>query len=192
MERDFIEIAKQCAHLLNTFHCNFRILQQILQIGQQIRRSALLLENGFQTCDPFLRDTTLRQFAAYTIPAYLVQLVNGYSDVGQQLGMSHVGGDAGKQFPVVDLDLHGNAKLVKNLVGHLEQLRLVQQRIAADNVGVTLVEFAVPPLLRTVGTPYRLHLETLERHGKLLPVLHNKAGERNRKVIAQPLFAQDG
>ncbi len=78
----------------------------------------------------------------------------------------------------------------KHLVDELEQLNLVDERVGAYNVGVTLVKFAVTAFLRSVGTPHGLNLESLERELKFVTVLDNVTRKWNREVVTQSLFTQ--
>ena len=97
-----------------------------------------------------------------------------------------------KDFSVVYLDEDVYSKLVESGVDNLHQFHLVKQRFAANNVGIALEELAVATLLWTVGTPYGLNLVALKGEGDLVLVLHHKAGKRNGKVVAKPLFANLG
>ncbi len=100
--------------------------------------------------------------------------------------------NAGEDLAVVDFHHHGDAELGEYLVGDLNQLCLVDERGAADDVGVALVEFTVAAFLRAVGAPDGLHLVTLERECDLVLVLHHKTGEGHREVVAQALLAELG
>ena len=81
---------------------------------------------------------------------------------------------------------------MKHVVDNLQQVNFVEQRVGADNVGVTLVEFAIASFLRAVGAPYWLNLESLEWELQFAAVLNHEAGKWHRKVVAQPLFAESG
>ena len=67
----------------------------------------------------------------------------------------------------------------------LNQLQFADQAVTADHIHVALVELAIAAFLRTVGTPYRLDLETLERETDFFAVLHYVPCERNGQVISQ-------
>ena len=79
--------------------------------------------------------------------------------------------------------------MATDLVDYLDKLQLVDERVAAHHVHVALVELAVTPLLRAVGTPHGLYLVTAEGEGDFVPVLHHEAGEWHGEVVAQPLLA---
>ena len=98
-------------------------------------------------------------------------------------------GDAVEDLAVVHLQRHADAQPAEDLVDDLHQLDLAEQRARADDVDVALVEFAVAPLLRAVGTPHGLDLVAFEGEGQLALVLHDIAGEGDRQVVAQPLLA---
>ena len=86
--------------------------------------------------------------------------------------------------------MHPNAKACEHLVDNLHQLDLVEQRVGADHIGITLVELTVASFLRTVGTPDGLNLIALEGQLQLLTVHHHIAGERHSKVVAQSLLTE--
>ena len=73
---------------------------------------------------------------------------------------------------VVNLDGNTNTEFLEHRINHLHQFHLIQQGITAYHVGITLIEFTVTSLLRTVGTPYRLNLETLERESDFKDILN--------------------
>ena len=52
-----------------------------------------------------------------------------------------------------------------------------------------MVELSITAFLRTVGAPYRLDLEPLERKGDLVLVLNYETRKWNCKVIAETFFA---
>ena len=135
-------------------------------------------------------DAVGRQFGVHVVQPYLVQFVDGHGDVHNLVGRSDHFGNAGENLAVVQLDAHADAEFGEHGVHNLHQFHLVEQRVAAHHVGVTLVKLAVAPLLRPVGPPHRLNLVALERHGQLVAVLHHVAGERDGQVVAQSLLAQ--
>ena len=78
------------------------------------------------------------------------------------------------------------------VVDNLQQVNFVEQRVGADNVGVTLIEFAIASFLRAVGAPYWLNLESLERELQFAAVLDHETGKRHSEVVAQAFFAESG
>ena len=101
-------------------------------------------------------------------------------------------GDSGKHLAVVEFQDHPDAETAEHLIDHLEQFNLIDERVRADHIGVTLVELAVAAFLRTVGAPYGLDLIPFERHLEVVAVLHHIAGERHRQVVAQSLLTDFG
>ena len=135
-----------------------------------------------------LAESALSQFGAYVVEAYLVQFVDSNGDVDQPFRCANHFRDSSQHLAVVDFDRHADAQLVEHHVDHLHQFQLVEQRGAADHVGITLVEFAIAPLLRTVGAPHRLQLVAAEGEGDLVAVLHHKACKWHSQVVAQSAF----
>ena len=102
--------------------------------------------------------------------------------------MSTSFGDAGQHLAVVNLHSYIDTQVVENHINHLHQLQLVEQRGAANHVGVALVELAVAAFLRPVGAPHGLQLVAAERQLHLVAMLHHEACERHREVVAQALL----
>ena len=98
-------------------------------------------------------------------------------------------GDAVEDFAVVHPERHADPQLSEDPLDDLDQFDLVEQRARADNIDIALVEFAVAPLLRPVGTPYGLDLVALERQRDLGAVLHDIPRKGNGQVVPQALFA---
>src|SRR4029453_16645521 len=59
------------------------------------------------------------------------------------------------------------------------------ERLGIYNLNVSLVELAIPALLRTLPPPDLLDLVAPERKGKLMSVLEHVAGERQSQVEMQ-------
>ena len=68
---------------------------------------------------------------------------------------------------------------------NLDEFQFADQAIATNDVYVTLIELAVTSFLRTISTPDRLDLKTLERERYLLAMLHHITCKRNGEVISQ-------
>ena len=97
-------------------------------------------------------------------------------------------GNTIEDLAVVHLQCHADAERLEYTLHDLHKLHLTQERLRADDIDIALVELAIATLLRTVGTPYGLHLVTLEGECNLVLVLHNVAGKRHREVVAQTLL----
>ena len=95
----------------------------------------------------------------------------------------------GKHLAVVDFQQNPHIELFEHLVHYLHQFQFTQLATAAYGIHIALVELAITPFLRTVRTPHRLNLETLERERKLILMLNHISCKRDGKVIPQPLFA---
>ena len=90
------------------------------------------------------------------------------------------------------MDAHTHAQFAENGVHHLHQLQFIDLGAGADDIYVALVKLAVAALLGTVGPPDGLDLETLEREGDIVLVLHHIAGERHGEVITKAFLANLG
>ena len=96
---------------------------------------------------------------------------------------------ATEYLPVIYLDNDPDLQIAEDPVNDLHQFELIKQRVAADDIHIALKELPVSPLLRSVGTPYRLYLVSPEREGDLIAVLYHISCERNGEVIPETLFA---
>ena len=90
---------------------------------------------------------------------------------------------------VVEFEHDIYAQPAEHLLYNLYEFDLAQQRTAADDIHVALVKLPVTSFLRSVGTPYGLHLIAFERKHYFALMLNHVTGERHRKVVAQSLFA---
>ena len=136
------------------------------------------------------RQSALGEFGFDILKADFVNLVNSDCDINQLVGFANQLGNAGEYLAVVELDGHAHPEAAEDLVDNLQQLYFVDQRVRAYDVGIALIKLAVATLLRPVGTPYGLYLETFEGHLQLVAVLHYKPGKRHREVVAQATVAQ--
>ena len=100
--------------------------------------------------------------------------------------------DTSQNLAVVDLDADAHTKLGEDGIHNLHQLYLVEKRIRANHIGITLIELTVTTLLRAVSTPYRLNLIALERHLEFFTMLDYVTGKRYSQVVAKSLFAELG
>ena len=125
----------------------------------------------------------------HLVETNLVKLVYGHGNVDNLVGLTNDLSNAREDLAVVDLYLHTNAETCKHGIDDLHQLHLVEQRVAAHHVGITLVELAITAFLRAVSTPHGLYLVTLERHLQLVAVHHDVTCEGNGHVVTQPLLA---
>ena len=135
------------------------------------------------------RKSPSEQFGPHVLQPDLLELVDGHGDVRHLVCMADGFGYAVENLAVVHLQRDADAQRREDPLDDLHQLHLAQQRARADHVHVALVEFAVTPLLRTVGTPHGLHLVTLEREGQFALMLHDIAREGDGQIVAQPLLA---
>ena len=99
---------------------------------------------------------------------------------------------SGQYLAVVQLDCHTDTELAEHHIYHLDKLYLIEQRVRAHNIGIALVKLAVTALLRAVGTPYGLYLETFERELQLLAMHHHEACEWYCEIVAETFFAELG
>ncbi len=159
-----------------------------MQACHTLVRGAGDVQYRLERVDGFGRQTALDELGVDIVAPYLIQLVYGYCDVHDALGRADEFGDAGQNLTVVQLDGYADAQARKYLVDKLQQLDLAQQRVGTHHVGVALVELAVAAFLRAVGTPYRLYLTALERHGQLGAVHHHEACKGYGQVVTQALL----
>ena len=174
---------------LHALHAHFRCGQN-RRDGLQLRFvRARQRDDGLQLFDLLVGEAVAAQFVVHGIEADFIEFVDGHGDVHNLVGGSDDLGDARENLAVVDFDGHAHAEARKHGVDDLNQLHLVQQRVAADDVAVELVELAIAALLRTVGTPNGLILIALEGKLQLLAVHHHVACEGHGEVVAQALLA---
>ena len=79
---------------------------------------------------------------------------------------------------------------VEDGIDNLQELNLIEERVAAHHICVALIELAVAPFLWTVGTPYGLQLVALEGHLQFVAMLYDVACERHGEVVAQAFLAE--
>ncbi len=96
--------------------------------------------------------------------------------------------DTFKNFAIVEMDCGGKAKLAEHFIEYQEVFHFIDQRIAANNISITLKEFAVTAFLRTICPPYRLDLIASERESDVVLMLCYIAGKRHGKIVTQPFF----
>lgn len=178
------------------------IVQQVFQFGDAFQACLVGGEEGFQPgqlglvvagdvqvlfdgCDLDRVEAALGQLFLYLFRPDLVELVDGDGDIRHLFGSAADFGQGGEDLPVVDPDLDGDAQLLEGLAVDSRQFDLVDEGLAAYDVGVALVEFAVAASGGTVGAPDGLHLVAFERKGQLSMVHGDKASERNGEVIAK-------
>ena len=89
-------------------------------------------------------------------------------------------------------EFHGHpyTEAGKDLIDKTQQFYLIEERIGAHHVGITLEKLAVTALLRTVGPPHGLYLIAFEGKRELVAVHHHETGKGHCQVIAQPFLAK--
>ena len=133
----------------------------------------------------FVRESAFRQFCIDGLDTYLIEFIDRYGDVNDHLRRTNDFSDAGKDLTVVDMQTYIDAQTAVHLFDDLHQFQFAEQAVRTDDIYVALVELAVTSFLRTVRTPYRLYLETLEGKTDLLAVLHHVTCKRNGQVVTQ-------
>ena len=113
--------------------------------------------------------------------------INGHVDY--QFGLARYFSQSRQYLAVVYTHRNRYSQTGKNFVVQLYQLHFLPERLRAYHIGIALVKLAETTFLRTVGTPYGLHLEPLERKCYLTLMLYHIACKRHREVITQGLFA---
>ena len=136
--------------------------EYFIQLGKFFLVAAAEAEERIHFADGLTAQPAFFQLFTYFLFADFIQLVDGSADVGQFVGFAYHFGNAGEDFAVVNLDDHGDSKRLENLIGNLHQFGFVEQAGAANDIHIALIELAIAALLGSVGTPYRLHLVTLE------------------------------
>ena len=176
-------MAEDDGGFLNALLANLTIGKNATQGGNLLVVSAAELDDGLKTGDSVSRKSLFGQFGVDVFKPYLVELVDSDGDVNQLVGLADDLGDAGKDFAVVDVYGDAYAEIGKDTTGHLHEVNLAEQRVGAYDVGIALVELAVASPLRTVGTPYGLHLIATEGQGELVAVHNDIAGEGDGEVV---------
>ena len=129
--------------------------------------------------------TLFAHLGLHVVQTDLVQLVDRDRDIDDLVRESRYLCKAGKDLAVVDLYQHVHVQEGKDLVDYLHEFQLVDLGLAPDHIHVALVEFTVAALLRTIGPPHGLYLESLERERYVILVLDHEAGERHGQVISE-------
>ena len=146
---------------------------------------ALEVQDGLEAGNGFLADAFLAQFGIDSVAANFVHFVDGDGDVCEFVGIADGLGDACQDFPVVDEQPHADVQAAVDFINHLDEFRFVQEGVAAHDVHVALVKFAVASFLRPVGAPHGLYLVAFEGEREFALVLHDKPREGHGQVIAQ-------
>ena len=98
----------------------------------------------------------LFQFGIYIVQTDFIQLIYGNSDIDNLIRFTDNLGNTGKNLAVIDFNAHTDVETAEYSIDNLHQFDFVQQGITSHHVCITLIELAITPFLRTVGTPYRL------------------------------------
>ena len=174
--------------LVNALRARLRALEHVTDDAQLLFVCPCKRDDGLEFLYRLLGESVLFQFGIDAFQANLVELVDSHGNVDDALGLAYYLGYAGEYLPVVKLDLDTNAETREHLVEYLNQLHLVEQRIASHDIAIKLIELAIPSLLRPVCPPNGLHLIALERQLKLFPVHHHIACKGNGEVVAKTFF----
>ena len=130
----------------------------------------------------------MQHFFIYLFHPDLIELVHGHGNVPEICCLTDHFGNASKYFSVVQFYNGIDVQAGEYLIDDLYQFHLIQQRITANNINITLEKLPVASALWAVGTPNRLNLVTFEREVDLIAVLHHVSGKWDGKVISQSLF----
>src|SRR6056297_2606729 len=94
-----------------------------------------------------------------------------------------------KYFSVVDFDGGTfQSQIGKDSILQLDKFQFLKQRIGTHNIGITLIKLTETSFLRTVGTPHRLNLISLERKIYLVLVHYHITGKGHSKVVTEGFF----
>ena len=137
-------------------------------------------------------DSIATQFLVDIVKTNLVEFVDCNGDIHDFIGFAYHFGNTRENLTVVDLDLHIDTQAGEHGVDNLHQFNLVEQGVAANNIGITLIELAIATTLRTVGTPYGLNLIAFERQLEFVAVHDNIACEGHGEVVAQSFLTDAG
>ncbi|MNX80192.1 hypothetical protein D3C86_1118450 [compost metagenome] len=161
-------VFKQCFHSHQALFCITGDVQVVLDIVYFIR-----IQSAF--C----------QFFGHTIPADFVQLINGHCNVGQLFCRTTAFCKTCQHFAAIDLYLYTRyIQAVKCIAVDTQQFCFIQQGIAPHHIGITLPELAVAASLRTIGTPYRLHLVAFKRESQIVLVHYHITGKWYGQIVA--------
>ena len=128
----------------------------------------------------FLRNAFIEQFFIYLFQTNFIEFVDGNGNVYNAILFANHFGNSGQNLTVVNFHNGVDFQLRENGINNLHQLHFVEQRIAAHNIDIALVKFAVTAFLRAIGTPNRLNLVTFKRERNVVAVLHHEAGKGHR------------
>ncbi len=93
---------------------------------------------------------------------------------------------AGEQLTMIETyDEIVESEPLQHFVHRRQQLNLHRERRRANGVDIALIELAEPPARRTVRTPDRLYLVSLEKARQLVLILRNYARQRNSQVVPE-------
>ncbi len=157
--------------------------------AQFFSRRSLEQKNGLDHPDSLFGQSFLPHFRLYLLETDLVQLVDRHRDVYDLVRKAADLCQTGQHLAVVDLNEYPNSQQAEHPIHDLHEFQFIDLRFAADHIDIALVEFPVPALLRTVGTPDRLYLESLERKGDVILMHHHVAGERHGQIVPEPFLA---
>ena len=177
---------------LYALQSGFRSLKNLGDNGKFFLVASRQRDNRLQLLDGFLANAIRTQFLIDIFQTNLVELVNGHGNVHDLVCLTDNLGDTCQNLAVVDFDANSHTELREDGIDNLHQFDLIQQGIGTNDIGIALVELAVTTFLRTVGTPHRLDLITLERHLQFLTMLYDVTCERHGQVVAKTLLTQFG
>ena len=83
-----------------------------------------------------------------------------------------------------------HTKMAEHGIDNLHELHLVEQRVGTNNVAIKLPELTITAFLRTVCSPYGLHLVALKGQLQFVTMHHHIAGKGYGKVIAETLLTE--
>ena len=192
LQTDGLECVENEGCLLHSLESYFTIFEYITYHTELLVIIPRKLDNRLKFGDGRFTDSIVAQLLIDIIQTNLVEFVDGNGDIHDFIGLTNHFGNTGEYLSVVDLDLHINTKTCEYGIDNLHEFNLIEQGVATDNIGITLIELAVATTLWTVGTPYGLYLIALERQLEFVAVHHYIACKRDGKVIAKTLLADTG
>src|SRR5690606_33513466 len=183
--REPLYVAHDDLELIDAGKSGGRCPQHFPKLFDFLAVGTLQLDDGLHPFEVFSAETAGQQLLVHPIQADLIQLIDGYGHVDNQLGLPQYLRDASEELAVVQL----NGKIAQSELGQClvvdeYELGFVEQAIGPHHVHIALIEFTITPPLRPSGAPYGLYLKPLERQGQLVLVHHHVAGEGDRKVVA--------
>ena len=172
-----------------TFPSLFTSTQHLPKGRQLVFVIARHAKDGLQLADGVLRQTPLTQLIVHFVRTNLVQFVNRHGDVHYLVRRAYHLGYSAEDLAVVQLQAYADTQAAVHLLHNLYQLQFAHQAVRSYHVHVALVELAVAPFLRTVGTPYRLDLVAAERKTDVVAVLRHEPRKRHGQVVPQTFLA---